>query len=267
MKEQQKITDILSTADETIEKVNEEISVTEKLKKGLMNTLLTKGIGHTKFKMTELGEIPEEWKISTIMETTFLKGRIGWQGLTTKEYLKEGEYYLVTGTEFKDGTIDWSQCNFVSEYRYKQDPNIQLKTDDILITKDGTIGKIAFVNSITLPATLNSGVFLLRPLNNSYYAKFFFHIFQSQYFKQFINALKAGSTISHLYQHSFTDFTFPLPPFLEQQKIAQILSTVDHKLELLRNKKTYLERIKKGLMNDLLTGRVRGKIEAPKGEN
>ncbi len=258
--EQQKIAEILSTADETIRKVNEEITPTEKLKKGLMQTLLTKGIGHTKFKITEIGEIPEDWKIANIRETTLLKGRIGWQGLTTKEYLKIGKYYLVTGTEFKDGAIDWRQCNFVSKERYEQDPNIQLKINDILITKDGTIGKLAFVNSITLPATLNSGVFVLRPFNNSYHPKFFFFILQSQYFKKFINTLKVGSTISHLYQYSFTNFTFPNPPLLEQHKIAEILTTVDHKLELLRNKKTHLEELKKGLMENLLTGRVRVKV-------
>ena len=59
--EQQKIAEILSTADEAIQKVNEEITLTENLKKGLMQTLLTKGIGHTKFKMTEIGEIPDGW--------------------------------------------------------------------------------------------------------------------------------------------------------------------------------------------------------------
>ena len=65
---QQKIAEILSTADETIQKVNEEITLTEKLKKGLMQTLLTKGIGHTKFKTSEIGEIPEEWSIKSISE-------------------------------------------------------------------------------------------------------------------------------------------------------------------------------------------------------
>ena len=66
LQEQQKIAKILSTADEAIQKVNEEITLTERLEKGLLQTLLTKGIGHTKFKMTELGEIPEEWKIGSL---------------------------------------------------------------------------------------------------------------------------------------------------------------------------------------------------------
>ena len=214
--------------------------------------MVEKPIG-SRYKLTEIGEIPEEWEISSINKTSLLKGRIGWQGLTTKEYLKNGEYYLVTGTEFKDGTIDWLKCNFVSKERYNQDSNIQIKINDILVTKDGTIGKVAFIDSLILPATLNSGVFVIRPLNNSYYPKFLYYILQSKYFKRFIGTLKAGSTISHLYQYSFSNFAFPNPPLLEQQKIAEILSHVDDLLESLDALISKKKDIKRGLMQKLLT--------------
>ena len=206
-----------------------------------------------KYMMTKIGEIPEEWEVSSISKTSLLKGRIGWQGLTTKEYLKNGKYYLVTGTEFKDGTIDWLKCNFVSKYRYNQDPNIQVKINDILVTKDGTIGKVAFVDSLILPATLNSGVFVVRSLNNTYYPKFLYYILQSKYFKAFIQTLKAGSTISHLYQYSFNNFAFPNPPLLEQQKIAEILSDMDDLLKSLDALISKKKNIKLGLMQKLFT--------------
>ena len=220
--------------------------------------MVEKSIG-LRYKMTEIGEIPEGWEISSINKTSLLKGRIGWQGLTTKEYLKNGEYYLVSGTEFKDGTIDWLKCNFVSKERYNQDSNIQVKINDLLVTKDGTIGKVAFVESLILPATLNSGVFVIRPLNNSYYPKFLYYILQSKYFKRFIGTLKAGSTISHLYQYSFSNFAFPNPPLLEQQKIAEILSDVDSEIEALEQKRDKYRLLKMGMMRQLLTGRTRVK--------
>ena len=68
LKEQQKIASILSNVDELIQKTEQIIEQTQRLKKGLMQRLLTKGIGHTKFKKTELGEIPEEWQINNLME-------------------------------------------------------------------------------------------------------------------------------------------------------------------------------------------------------
>ena len=178
-------------------------------------------------KKTVIGTIPEDWDIIDIEKSSFLKGRIGWQGLTTKEYLSMGEFFLVTGTEFNNGSIDWYRCNYVSKKRYDQDTNIKLRKNDILVTKDGTIGKVAFVNSLPLPATLNSGVFVIRPLNESYAPKYLFYVLQSNYFKRFIETLKAGSTISHLYQYSFKNFTFPLPKLPEQQRISKILSDTD----------------------------------------
>ena len=259
LSEQQKIAEILSDLDDLIESLDALLSKKKNIKQGLMQKLLTRGIGHIKFKMTEIGEIPEEWEVSSINKTSLLKGRIGWQGLTTKEYLKNGEYYLVSGTEFKDGTIDWLKCNFVSKERYNQDSNIQVKINDLLVTKDGTIGKVAFVESLILPATLNSGVFVIRPLNNSYYPKFLYYILQSKYFKRFIGTLKAGSTISHLYQYSFSNFAFPNPPLLEQQKIAEILSDVDSEIEALEQKRDKYKLLKMGMMRQLLTGRIRVK--------
>ena len=205
------------------------------------------------YKKTEIGTIPEEWEIANISKSSLLKGRIGWHGLTTKEYLKNGNYYLVTGTEFKEGGIDWLKCNYVSKERYDQDTYIQLQINDILVTKDGTIGKVAFVDSLPLPATLNSGVFVLRPLTKSYAQKFFYYILQSQYFKKFIGMLKAGSTISHLYQYSFNNFIFPMPPESEQKKIAKILSDTDFLIESLEKLITKKKNIKRGLMQTVLT--------------
>jgi type I restriction enzyme S subunit len=229
-----------------------------------MHRLLTKGIGHKEFKTVKIGireyRIPASWNVNNLESTSTVKGRIGWQGLTTKEYLDKGNYFLVTGTDFERGRILWEKCVYVEEERYSQDPNIQLNTGDILITKDGSIGKIAYVDYLPKKATLNSGIFVVRPKNNGYDTRYMYWVMNSHYFNSFMNVLKAGSTISHLYQRDFIRFEFPLPLIKEQQKIASILSTIDQKLELERNRKAKLESIKKGLMNDLLTGRKRVKV-------
>ena len=111
----------------------------------------------TRFKDTEVGRIPVDWEATNIDKLCTLKARIGWQGLTTGEYLPQGNYILITGTDFKDGYIDWQNCCYVSKWRYDQDTNIQIKEGDVLISKDGTIGKVAFLNCIPGPGTLNSG--------------------------------------------------------------------------------------------------------------
>jgi type I restriction enzyme S subunit len=233
LQEQERIAEILSNVDNQIEKTQEIIAKSEEIKQGLMQELLIKGIGHKEFKEVEIGpikySIPKTWNILKIEEASTLKGRIGWQGLTTKEYLDEGDYYLITGTDFKDGKIIWETCHYVEKERYEQDKYIQLQEKDIYVTKDGTIGKVAFVDkSPEKPATLNSGVFVLRPLNNSYLPEYMYWVLQSFQFKNFIEGIKAGSTISHLYQRDFNNFKFISPPLQEQEQIANILSNVDN---------------------------------------
>lgn len=91
-----------------------------------------------------IGEIPKEWKVNKIKHCCYLKGRIGWQGLKSDEFIDEGPF-LVTGTDFKNGVVNWETCRHISIERYEEAFQIQLKNDDMLVTKDGTIGKIAIV--------------------------------------------------------------------------------------------------------------------------
>jgi len=223
---------------------------------------MTKTIEKTKtgYKKTELGWIPEDWEFINIFESSTLKARIGWQGLTTAEYKETGDYYLITGTDFINGKIKWDTCHYVEKNRYDQDKNIQLKLNDILITKDGTIGKIAFIDNLPKEATLNSGVFVVRPKEKSYLPYYLIHILNSNYFSIFLYKLKTGSTISHLYQKDFVNFKFPIPLKLaEQQKIAEILTCWNKAIEKTENLIEAKTQLKKGLMQKLLTGKVRFK--------
>lgn len=179
-----------------------------------------------------MGLIPEEWCVGKIKHTTYLKGRVGWKGLTSDEFLVDGFAHLVTGTDFKKKFIDWGTCYCVTRERYEDDPFIQLEEDDLLITKDGTIGKIAIVKNLEKPSCLNSGVFLVRPLR-SYVTQFLYWVLSSDVFKDFVDVNSQGSTIQHLYQNVFENFTFPLPDLNEQANIAQFLDHETAKIDAL----------------------------------
>ena len=183
-----------------------------------------------------IGEIPEHWGNSKIKYNTYVKGRIGWQGLTTSEYIDEGPF-LVTGTDFQQGVVDWNTCQHVSEDRYDQDEYIQLQENDLLITKDGTIGKIALAKDFHGKATLNSGVFVTRPRNGTYTNDFMFWILNSKVFDEYIEFIKTGTTISHLYQNTFVEFAYPLPGADEQEQIANYLHHKTHLIDTLIEKK------------------------------
>ena len=201
--------------------------------------------------------VADGWQNINIGRDTTLKARIGWQGLTVKEYKENGEYYLVTGTDFERGLVNWNTCHYVDKYRYTQDKYIQLKNGDILITKDGTIGKVGYVENLTLPATLNSGVFVLRPKNRNYDTKYLYYIFTSSIFDEFLTKLVAGSTINHLYQKDFVNFEFKVPNIQQQQAIAKALSDTDELINSLEKLIAKKEAIKTGTMQELLTGKKR----------
>ena len=173
-----------------------------------------------------IGDLPSNWQIKRIKHTTYVKGRIGWQGMRSDEFLESSDSYVVTGTDFMKGLVKWDTCYQVPLERYEEDPFIQLREGDLLITKDGTIGKIAVVKDIPKIATLNSGVFLTRPLFDSYVPEFMYWILYSEVFKTFYDYNKSGSTIQHLYQNVFNEFMFPLPTIKEQTAIVNYL---DHK--------------------------------------
>lgn len=203
-------------------------------------------------------ELNNEWMKINLGKSATLKARIGWQGLTTAEYLSSGDYFLVGGTDFSNGFIDWKNCVYVEKERYDQDKYIQLQVDDILVTKDGTIGKVAIIDKIIKPTTLNSGVFVIRPKRNSFYPKYLFYILRSNHFAEFLSKLTAGSTINHLYQKDFVNYLFPAPPTIEEQKlIADTLVNADQLIQNLKGLITKKKAIRKGAMQELLIGKKR----------
>ena len=157
-------------------------------------------------------------------EVCTLNARIGWQRLTKAEYMSKGDYLLITGTDFTEThEIDYSTCVYVTEERYKQDPKIQLKNGDILITKDGTLGKVAQVKGLAMPATLNGGVFVVRCKDSSLENRFILHYLLSNHFQSVVEQQKTGSTISHLTQTLFSRLMIPIPPLEIQREIVRIL--------------------------------------------
>lgn len=211
----------------------------------------------TKFKNTEIGEIPKDWKMYSIGKDCSVKARIGWQGLTTSEYLQTGHYGLITSTDLIEGKVNWDTCVFVSEERYKQDTNIIVKNGDVLVSKDGTIGKVAVVSNLQYPTTLNSGVFVIRTKNEKITQEGLGLVFISPYFKDFIKRLTAGSTIVHLYQKDIVNFTFPIPTLPEQHHIASALTSIDNLISSLGKLIEKKKNIKQGAMQQLLTGETR----------
>lgn len=127
-----------------------------------------------------IGDIPDSWQTKRIKYMATLKGRIGWQGLTSEEYQDDGAY-LITGIDFNNGGIDWENCVHVPMKRWEEARDIQIKNGDLLITKDGTIGKVAIVSDMPGETSLNSGVLRIMPIDG-YNRRYLFWVLQSEVF-------------------------------------------------------------------------------------
>ncbi len=206
-----------------------------------------------------IGEIPQGWNLKRIKYLSTLKGRIGWQGLTADEYVDEGPF-LITGTDFINGTINWDTCVHITEERWGEAPEIHIKNGDLLITKDGTVGKVAIVSNLEGKASLNSGVLLIRTFDG-FDKRFLYWTLLSDEFWAWFKLKNAGnSTIIHLYQNDFAEFCYTFPNVIEQKAIADfldeqcgridgIISDLEKQIETLQKykKSLILETITKGL--------------------
>ena len=213
-----------------------------------------------------IGEIPDDWEIYRIKNIATIAGRIGWQGLTSQEYSDEGAY-LITGINFLNGTIDWKSCVHVPYSRWEEATQIQIKNDDLLITKDGTVGKIAIVKDVHDKTTLNSGVMVIRQNKTKCDTKYLYYILSSDIFWKWFYFINSGnSTIIHLYQQDFYNFSFPLPNIEIQSLLSSKLEKNCSRIEkTMQNQLQVIEKLK-AYKQSLITEAVTGKIKIQNGK-
>lgn len=140
---------------------------------------------------------------------------------------------LITGTDFNDGAVNYSTCHFVEKERYEQDKHIQIKNGSILITKDGTLGKVAYVQGLSMPATLNAGVFNVE-INDETKVdnKYLFQYLKAPFLMDYVDKKATGGTIKHLNQNILVDFPVVMPSKAEQEAIGVYFEQLDNIITL-----------------------------------
>jgi len=196
--------------------------------------------------------IPDNWVRKAIEPYVYIKGRIGWRGLKKSEYTDEGPC-LIANKHLKKGAIDWKNCDHLSEYRYEESPEIQLENEDIILSKDGTIGEVAIIKKLPGKATINSTMMLLRADKEHIISDYLFYNLQSNEFKRYIKIQTAGTSIPHLFQRDMKQYEVSIPPLVEQRGIVGVLGTVDECIRLTDAVIERAEELKRGLMQQLLT--------------
>ncbi len=261
--EQEKIADILSTADNKIDAIAIQIKKAETLKKGLLQKLLSEGIGHNKFKDSELGKIPASWEVirlDKLIETKYITSHLDGNhgGLYPKqsEFVESGTPYL-SANMIKGNHIDFSLAKFLTKERASKFRKGVAKDKDVLFAHNATVGPVTLLKTnldyVILSTTLTYYRCDLEKLNNYYLMNYIKSIYFINQYEKFMKQ----STRNQIPITQQRQLYFIIPPLEEQKQIADILSTADEKLEVLRAKKEKYETLKKGLFQKLLSGEIR----------
>jgi len=268
LQEQQKIAEILSTVDEAIQKTDDIIAKTERLKKGLMQELFTKGIGHNEFKDTEIGRIPKEWEVKKIREIGELSRGLSYRGQEKFAEEVTGGYLFLTLNSIKEGGglkedgWSWIRTDRLRERHFVREGDIVIANTDIGMQRGHILGApalIYFPSWYRKDRAVYSMDLSKLQLKSNLHHKFLFYYLS--YVQPIARKYHTGTNVWHLNLDAWSnELSIPLPPLHEQQKIAEILSTVDKKLEILKQEKVKLERIKQWFMEELLTGRIRVRV-------
>lgn len=257
--EQEKIAEVLSTVDEHIGETEDLIEKTETLKKGMMQQLLTRGIGHTEFKDTEIGRIPVEWDVVSIAHLgTVSKGK----GVNRDSIQSEGFPCVRYGEIYTTYDYVVRKC-----YSYISDETAAMSTPirmgDLLFTGSGEtvedIGK-AVAYMLDQPGYAGGDILILHPNSSLVVPLFLSFQWDTQIVRLQRRRSGQGASIVHLYPDALKRIQVALPPLSEQRQIASILTTIDDRIEEHRSKLEALTQLKSGLMQQLLTGRIRVKL-------
>ncbi len=261
LSEQTAIANILSIVDEAIQKADEAITKAERIKQAMMKKLLSEGIGHKEFKQTKIGKIPKDWEVVRLNRYANILGGFAFK---SSDYAKIG-IPLIRIANVSFGEIVFEDLAYLPKTYLDKFNEYKVKKDDILLalTRPIISGglKASIINSEHTPALLNQRVAKINTRDEKQvqqnYLKHF--VLSPYFFKQMLQA-QTSTNQPNVSTRQIEGFHIIIPDPVEQKNISDILEEVQNKVKLSIKRKNTLEKIKQGLMDDLLTGKKRVKI-------
>lgn len=267
--ERRKIAAILTAVDDKLDVIARQIEATQTLKQGLMQMLFSQGVGtqdadgrwvpHAEFKESELGLLPAAWAVVSVGDVCEVRGgkRLPKGESLTPEntgypYIRVSDMYM--------GGVDTSNILYVPAHLQPSIARYTISKDDIFISVAGTLGIIGVIPEELDGANLTENADKLTDIKIS--RDYLFHCLCSEPIQQAIAREATSNAQPKLALARIRDFRFPLPPAAEQGQIAAILGAVDEKRGALHAKRQHYQTLKRGLMQKLLTGEWRVKVDA-----
>ncbi|MDS0299366.1 restriction endonuclease subunit S [Halogeometricum sp. S1BR25-6] len=266
--EQRRIADILSTVEEQIQQTDGIIETRTELREGLLQNLLKNGIGHNKYNSLRVGpisiQVPKSWELEAI-DDIILPGKDGLRGGPPGSRIKKGNR-VEQGYKIyvQDHVIndDFSlRDDYISEDKFEQLESAAPIPGDVLVTRRGTIGKSTVFPENAKEGIISDSLIRIRPDSVCLPEFLSLVINSSNLIRLQIQSLSYGSSRKGLNNKIVKQLIIPLPPIEEQEEIIEMLSVVNRTIDLENERRSQLSDLKRGLMQDLLTGKVRVKTD------
>ena len=255
--EQKKIAEILGSVDEAIQATQAVIDQTRKVKQGLLQQLLTRGIGHTRFKQTEIGEIPEKWEVRPLEFA--LERIIDYRGKSPEK--SEVGVPLITAKNVRKGFIDREPREYIPEEAYARwmvrgvpEPR------DLIFTTEAPLGNVARAPNFRF--ALAQRTLALRAERNVTTDEYLFWYLQSPAMSRQLLTRATGSTALGVKQSVLRRVPIAVPDLAEQRAIAEVLETAHAEVLAGTRVLGHLSKTKNGLTQDLLTGQIRTIVQS-----
>ena len=248
--EQECIAEALSDVDSMISSLEKLIEKKKSVKQGTMQELLT--------GKKRLPGFVEKWEYKTIRDVSTIYGRIGFRGYTKEDIVEPYKGAIsLSPSNISNGKINFNNSTFISWKKYNESPEIMLKPNDVVFVKTGsTYGKSALAENFGWPTTVNPQIIIFKNIKIN--PKLFALIIQHEDVQKQIESVVVGGAIPTLSQEMLYNFKIYIPcDIAEQTAIVSILSDMDNEIEALEQKLEKTRQIKQGMMQQLLTGKIR----------
>jgi type I restriction enzyme, S subunit len=261
--EQKKIAAILSSVDEAIAATQAVIEQTRRVKEGLLQDLLTKGIGHTRFKQTEIGEIPEGWEVMRMDELSSRDGMVGGpfgSDLVSDDYVEPPGIPVIRGGNVSPGIFNDSGFVYVSAQKAEALRRNWARPGDLVMTQRGaSLGQATLLpmNAKYPVYVVSQTMMRMSPAPERLSPGFLSHFVSSPIAQRWLQRQQTATGQPHLNLTIFRRMPMVVPPLREQESIQERIDSLDASMLSGRKNVDSAKRSKSGLLQDLLTGKVR----------
>ncbi|MEL4426624.1 restriction endonuclease subunit S [Shewanella indica] len=260
--EQQKIAKILTSVDEVIDKTQAQIDKLKDLKTGMMQELLTKGVGvdgkpHTEFKDSPVGRIPKAWQVKKI--GNLFDVQLG-KMLSKAAKVSDTPLPYLGNKNVQWGRFDLTTLETM-DFSEKEREKFSLRSGDLLMCEGGDVGRCAIWESKLTGCYYQKALHRLRPINKSYEPFLLMEYMKFAKDRGLLTDYVSQTSIAHLTREKLVSISVPVPSKHEQHKIVATLKTATTKLDIAYQKLCKFNELKRALMQDLLTGKVRVTID------